>query len=465
MAKRPSRQEKVASEFDGVRLGDPRRSRRAMEIARRLAAQPEASLPDAMLDPGMLEAVYRHLSSKQVSFETLIEPHIQKSAARVERATTAYAVHDTTECAFRGETQRDGLGPMAERQGFLAHATLAVSADGTRTPLGVLAIELIVREGKKPKLTSMERKHDEHRESLRWGRGVDASSARVEDPSRLVHVADREGDIYELLTKLVQEKRRFIIRAAQNRTVFVERDGVDRLFDAARQTPQTFTLEVPLSRRIAAGSKSNPARGSRIATLSFAALSLHLREPKQRSGAPAPYALRVNVVHVFERRPPVGEMPVEWLLLTTESIKTRDDIERIVEGYRTRWTIEEYFKAIKTGCAYESRQLESFHSLANMLAYTLVVAYALLLMRALSRTGQEEPASDLLDEQELAVLRRKLKLSAKVDVRTALLAIASLGGHIKNNGDPGWQVLSRGWRRLRDYVEGYRLANATSDQS
>jgi transposase-like protein len=97
MAKRASRQEKVASELEGVRLGDPRRSRRAMEITRRLAAQPEASLPDAMLDPGMLEAVYRHLSSREISFEALIEPHIQKSAARVEHATTAYAIHDTVQ--------------------------------------------------------------------------------------------------------------------------------------------------------------------------------------------------------------------------------------------------------------------------------------------------------------------------------------------------------------------------------
>ena len=72
----------------------------------------------------------------------------------------------------------------------------------------------------------------------------------------------------------------------------------------------------------------------------------------------------------------------------------------MIEGYRTRWTIEEYFKAVKTGCAYESRQLESFHALSNLLAYTFVVPYALLLMRALARTGRSWPATAVRSDSD-----------------------------------------------------------------
>jgi hypothetical protein len=35
-------------------------------------------------------------------------------------------------------------------------------------------------------------------------------------------------------------------------------------------------------------------------------------------------------------------------------------------------------------------------------------------------------------------------------------AIAKLGAHIKNNGDPGWRVLSRGWQRLLDFEAAYQ---------
>jgi hypothetical protein len=52
----------------------------------------------------------------------------------------------------------------------------------------------------------------------------------------------------------------------------------------------------------------------------------------------------------------------------------------------------------------------------------------------------------------------KPKLAEDATLRDALLAIAALGGHINNNGDPGGQVLSRDWQRLRDYEAVFRLA-------
>jgi hypothetical protein len=42
--------------------------------------------------------------------------------------------------------------------------------------------------------------------------------------------------------------------------------------------------------------------------------------------------------------------------MTTEPIDTPEQILAVVDGYRHRWKIEELFKALKTGCAYEKRQ-------------------------------------------------------------------------------------------------------------
>jgi hypothetical protein len=464
MSKRDRRRTALVSEeFEGVELGDLRRSRRAKSVAERLAAQPGASLPAAMVDRAMLEALYRHLSNEGVTFEALLEPHIQKCVARVGQAAEAYAVHDTTDCSFSGTTRRAGLGTInANDQGFVAHVTLAVAADGTRLPLGILGVERLVRQEHK----NTKRKHskatgrDPNRESLRWSRGVEAAEKLMSHRGRLIHVADREADIYRLLAAMVAGEQRFIVRAAQDR--MVELDGADLapLFQVVREKAATFVTEVPLSRREQHDWPiTHPLRAGRQATLSFAALPLRIRRPcKNVTGLPA--TLDVNAVHVFELRPPSGQPPVEWLLLTSEPVATRADVERVVEGYRTRWTIEEYFKALKTGCSYEARQLESFHALENLLAYTLVVAYALLLMRTLARTGSSWPATAVLSDTELEVLRRldKPKIGADASLRDALLAIAALGGHIKNNGDPGWQVLSRGWQRLRDYEAGFRLA-------
>jgi hypothetical protein len=50
-----------------------------------------------------------------------------------------------------------------------------------------------------------------------------------------------------------------------------------------------------------------------------------------------------------------------------------------------RWTIEELNAALKTGCAYESRQFESRHALLNILALTLPVACEVLALRSRTR--------------------------------------------------------------------------------
>lgn len=466
----------VLEEFESLNLGDARRSRRALAIAEQLAAYPEASLPNAMGRRAQTEALYRHLSSEEITLDALLEPHVGRTVERVAQAGLAFAVSDTTDFKFTGEKARQGLGPInTSSQGFLAHLTLAVSADGARTPLGLLAVETWARKGLKHtrQRKCWKRRRDSARESLRWGRGMKAAAARVSD-AQLIHVADRDSDIFDVLADLIDGGQRFVLRAAQNRALVpLDDDDARRLFEAADTTPTKYTVEVPVSAR---GDGVNrpitlkqrfPKRGSRLATLSIAARSVTLKRPLLCDPT-FPRTLSINIVHAFELGPPPGQSPIEWLLLTSEPIRTVQELAFVVEGYRTRWTIEEYFKAVKTGCAFEARQLESFHTLTNLLAFVLVVAYALLLMRAHTRTSVPEPATSVLTLQQLKILTACSgePISPETTARDALLAVAAIGGHLRSNGDPGWQVLSRGWRKLLDYERGFAIAAALrSDQS
>src|SRR5439155_24499947 len=104
---------------------------------------------------------------------------------------------------------------------------------------------------------------------------------------------------------------------------------------------------------------------------------------------------------------------------------------------------EEYFKALKTGCAYESKQLESAHALINLLAYCLVVAYALLLMRTLARANKNRHATHLFNGLQLKCLHplSRRKLAPTPTLREALLPTAPLGCPTTNNCEPGWTTL------------------------
>ena len=153
---------------------------------------------------------------------------------------------------------------------------------------------------------------------------------------------------------------------------------------------------------------------------------------------------------------------MEWILFTSEPISKADEVASIVDGYRSRWLIEEYFKAIKTGCAYETRQLESLRTLSNLLAVVAVVAWRLLLLRAVHRFDKDRKAAEVIAPDLLEALAERLRqigerkpLPPVPSVDDALNAIARLGGHIKSNGLPGWQVLWRGYQDLLAWAAGY----------
>lgn len=421
-----------------------------------------------MRDEAELEGAYRHLTSPAVTLGNVVAPHVEQTRQRIREAGSAYAVHDTTDFTFGGQAEREGLGPVqGDDQGFLAHLSLAVSADEQRMPLGLLAVGTRVRGGAGRRAGN---------ERDKWALGMAHASQGLE-VDKLIHVTDREGDVYEVLCWLMGEQRRFIVRAAQDRVVLegLEPEEKNHLFAAAQAASAQLEVEVRLGprahkARAAKDVRRHPVRRTRQARLAYSATCVRLKRPLTASKK-LPATQRINVVRAWEVQPPEGQQPVEWILLTSQPIDTPRQVQQVVEGYRTRWCIEEYIQAIKTGCAYEQSQLESAHALFNMLGYCLVVAYALLLMRAQSRARQPLPAEHFFTPAQLACLRAlsRRALPSEPSVQQALWACARLGGHLRRNGLPGWRTLSTGYSRLLDYEQGFlaaqRLHGSTSDQS
>jgi hypothetical protein len=178
--------------------------------------------------------------------------------------------------------------------------------------------------------------------------------------------------------------------------------------------------------------------------------------------------LPLNVVHVREIDPPPDQPEVSWTLLTNLPIDTVEQLEMVVDCYRSRWVIEEYFKALKTGCAVESYQLRSFDALIRMLALDALIAWQLLCLRAVARHLPDEPALSVLNPVQVRILLTfpGAPRGDALNVQKAFELIAQQGGHIKNNGPPGWLSLSRGYRDLLLLEMGWRAATAQRcDQS
>lgn len=453
----------VSRELQNAVFGDRRLSRRLGQIAEAIERAPAASLPRACRTPAALEATYRLLSNPRVAPAQILAPHIAATVAHAAGTTPILVVHDTTEFGFAG-TARAHLGRTNNSQpGFFAHVSLAIRQTELE-PLGVVGCHTWARKTAPPSKavrTSEAWRQRPGKESDRWSAAAIAVEDQVAGAASLVHVVDREGDQYRLMAQLCARHSGFIVRSHADRRLAA--DGT--LHALLRTQTATLTRPVQLANRTPRHQRAaHGPRAARAALLGIAAAPVEICRAKIAANRGLPATLTVNAVRVFELQPPPDAEPVEWILLTTLPIATAEQLATIVDGYRARWLIEELFKAVKTGCMYEQLQLENERALHNALAIILPIAARMLLLRALSRSTEPTSAARVLTPTQLAVLgttpwTKRLPLAS---ARDALLAVARLGGHIKNNGDPGWEVLYRGFRDLLMLEIGWQ---AKSDQS
>jgi hypothetical protein len=449
--------------------GDRRRTQRLKRVVSRLAKRPTATLPQAMGSESELEAMYRFANNPRVTMQALMQAYAADTARRASQQPLLLAIHDTTsvECPHAPPEEVGYLN--TGKPGFYAHYSLIVGAI-SRRPLGIANLETISRptaprrrRAKAPKRSNKsgaQTRKKPNREFERWERGISITETRMHG-CPIIHVADRESDSFELIAQCLEAQRRFVFRVrlpSRNAQGVGGESG--SLGELAARAKGVLTREIAISTRKSSTApktaKAHPPRMARLATLQFSATPLQLRRPHYL-GLAFPAAVPVHVVRVWEPNPPQGAEPVQWLLITTEPIETKADVEAIVDMYRARWLIEECNKALKTGCQIESREFESLHAMLVMLALSLPIACEILALRTATREDPDRPAIEVLDRTQIEILRRvgSRKLPANPTARDALLAVAALGGHQRSNGDPGWQVLLRGMTELHAYTVGW----------
>lgn len=449
---------RVGEVFRRADLGDPRLVRRAVGLAESLARSPDRSLPKIWSTPAELEAAYRFLRNPRTQFESLMEPVQQATRERALEKKRVLVLHDTTDITAQCADPAEVGYLQTGKPGFYVHHALCVGCDDVTAPLGMLWSQLWGRpqrsKGRRGNLPGSELAKLEERESDRWLEGLAETQLWAEGCEQVIHVMDREADSYRLFESTRELKCDFIVRLRHDRRI-----ETGHISSELRHAPVKLRRMVPLSPR---GEKSMPSytykgRAAREAELIVRCATVEIQAPNyMRDSDP----VELHVVQVLEEAPPKGEEPVAWVLATSLPIRTRAQVEAVLDYYRARWLIEEFHKALKTGCMFEKRQLESFESLTTLLALCYPIACELLRLRARSREAGTM-ASAVLRPSLLACLRAHPKarpLPENPTAEQALLVIAGLGGHIKHNGPPGWQTLAAGYTELLAFECGWLAA-------
>jgi hypothetical protein len=168
-----------------------------------------------------------------------------------------------------------------------------------------------------------------------------------------------------------------VIRAAQDRCLTDKQGGaiMSKLFEQAQAQAALgdFALEL----------RARPGQPTRTAKLRINAIEIWLRAPQHpRKGPGYLPPVRCWVVWVWEPYPPTGVAGLEWILLSHRQVETFAQALEIALTYATRWVIEEFHKALKSGTKAEALQLESAASLFATIALKSIVALRLLDLRA-----------------------------------------------------------------------------------
>jgi hypothetical protein len=457
------------SEFSAIDLGDGRRDIRFMKVALQLSQQVSSSVNQACVNWNETKAAYRLFENEKVTSSEILEPHQLMTVKRMESFPLILAIQDTTYLNYSNHVKTSDLGLISASsrdRGLLMHTTLACTPEGL--PLGVLSQEIWARKKKGP--VRFKRLHNkqipiEDKESYKWLKAMeDTTSLSDVISSTVVHVGDREADIYEYIVKATELDTSFLIRVCKDRLIKgLSKSATTTLWEHMTSLPNMGTVEVEVQTK-------KPSNKRRTARLEIRFCKIELQPPGRRPPANSKSMPPVCVYTVWlsEKDPPKGEVSVDWMLMTNVAVNDLDDATQRAQWYSIRWRIESFHKVLKSGCRVEDCRLGSAEKLQKYLTLFTVIAWRLFFMTYINREDPQQPCDVILCDHEWKALyckihRAKKAPTAAPSLNQAIRWIAQLGGFLarKGDGDPGIVTIWRGWQRLADISEMWLCLQST----
>lgn len=414
----------------------------------------------------------RFIGNQRVTMEAL-EQQLYDQISSNCQASHILLIEDTSQMSFGLNRSIEGLGKVdkGQVQGFYLHPVLALDAYHGAC-YGIPALEFHWRDWREDNLSYKERKSArnkvafEQKEGYRWYSSIEKSLPNCPPSASKTVVADRESDIYPVLTGLKQELDvDYIIRARHNRPL---EDG-GKLLEQVDQWSEEFDYEVTVP-----PTDKRSAHKARL-TVKFGQVIFKKSEGKTKKKLPATHTCWVVEV----KEPPDSvvnhEKPIHWILITSHQTETVEMALQIVEWYKQRWNIEQVFRTLKNkGLRIESSQLTDYEKLQKIMILALMGAVKVLqLIRA--REGKtEQPISTSFDQTEQKFIRlinktlegntEKLKNPYSPEsLAFAAWTIARLSGWsgYKSQRPPGPIDFLTGLQKFYDRLQGFLLANDT----
>jgi hypothetical protein len=403
----------------------------------------------------------RFLHNGSVTTEEMVCHAVTSTAARVA-GRDIIVVQDTSELVLGGRRARDnGFGSVGKGgalSGLLLHAALALEAESGAL-LGLTEAKIWNRNNGQLKHRRSRATVD--KESQRWIDTTARAGGMLTSARSITCVSDRESDIYEHFSARPSNVH-LIVRACQDRLIDAEATDTSTLlfgFIDSIAEQGRCSVEIPAA----------PGRRARVAELAVRFTPVALRKPVH-GARDLPARLNMTVVDVREVSAPAdGSIPVHWRLLTTHSVSSVDAACRVVGLYRLRWSIEEYFRTLKTaGFDIEDADLSDPRAMMNLVVAASIAAVTVMqLVKGRDGAGQRT-LTDAFNPEDQRILEAICKkVEGKTDrqknphpkgtLAFAAWVIARLGGWTAYYGKPGPKVMRIGLEAFQRIKFGVTL--------
>ena len=430
----------VKREFESLKLKSKRLTLRFLITMSLLFEHPDKSIWLAAGSRANAKAIYRLLGNENLDWDSILSSHWDAVEQRFEGGVLL-AVQDTMSVNYDTHKKTEGLGYCCEQAlGINVHSCLLVTPDGI--PIGLAAQSYITRdEPSSNELTDAQKRQRpiEEKESYRWLETMTEVAKNAPTNAQLIHITDREGDIYELFAHAEKTGEKFIIRAIYDR---IDTGGTHIIGSLRKSTPIGY---------IKATIPANPEKRTkeRDAILSVQIITTDMKKPQiRKKDGNLASSLHLTMIRVRETNPPKGVEPVEWLLTTNLSTKTTQDVMVVVGYYRLRWKIERFHFVLKSGCKIEGIQQRSVDRIEKMLLLYSIISIQIMMLTFMSRAYPDMSCDLIFCESEWKTLYRAANKTNQdpdkpYSLADAIKYVAKLGGFVgaKSDGPPGLKVI------------------------
>ena len=459
----------LEDELTRCELKDSRLRKRFRKLLEQLWNGLGKTIPFACQDWSNTKAAYRFLSNKQVKEHQILASHFQgtKERAYFEK-DPILILQDTTEFSYQREdkeaigltrivpTNKDLFGkPIQYKKcGILMHSSMAITTKGL--PLGLTAIKFWTR--KQFKGANALKKHInptripiEEKESYRWLENLKQSTKLLQEPSRCVHIGDRESDIYELFCLANELNTHFLVRTC-----------VDRLIeDGKRTVADEMSIVEPKGMHQFEIQDADGNTTEIELEIRYQCIKVLPPIGKQKKYP----SLTLTIIHAEEKETPTNRDKIIWKLATNLSVTSMSEAIEKLDWYTLRWRIETFHKILKSGCKAESSKLRTAQRLTNLIAIFCILSWRIFWMTIINRCSPNAEPKLAFTQEEISLLDTLITIKPKDERRNKNLnyylnIIARLGGYLARKSDPppGNMVMWRGFSRLTDIAMGYDLA-------